>query len=289
MIDVAFDMETSDPDDVFTLCMLAHHPQVNLKGVTVTPGSRHQVGLVKHILKLLNKDIPVGAKNIDHPKECVSAFHYNWLGKVPPADADGNGPDILWKAHYGSPDRFKIICGASLGNLSAYSQRYVLIPEVVIQGGFAGDNIVPPELVLEKFKGKITCPTFNLNGDVKAAIQVLSSEKILNRTFVSKNVCHGVVYDQAMHEYVLPRRHNNPGLDLMVEGMTRYLQKTPSGKAFHDPLAACVAIDSSICQFETVELYRHKGEWGSRRSDKPNAQISISVDMEKFRKVIVGE
>ena len=97
MIDVAFDMETSDPDDVFTLCILAHHPKVNLKCITITPGSRHQVGLVKHILKLLNKDIPVGSKNINHPKECVSGFHYNWLGKILPAEADGIGSDILYE------------------------------------------------------------------------------------------------------------------------------------------------------------------------------------------------
>lgn len=287
MIEIVFDMETSDPDDVLTLCMLAHHPQVDLRAVTVTPGSRHQIGLVKHILKLLDKDIPVGAKNIDHPKECVSEFHYTWLGKIPPADADGNGPDILWNAHYATTN-FKIVCGASLGNLSAYSQRYVVIQEAVIQGGFAGDNIVPPELVLEKFKGKITCPTFNLNGDVKAAIQVLQSPNIVQRTFVSKNVCHGVVYDQAMHEYMLPRRNNNPGLNLMVEGMSHYL-KRHTGKAFHDPLAACVAIDPSICTFETVELYREKGEWGSRRSETPNARISIQVDMDKFRRTMVGE
>src|SRR5579885_1302187 len=288
MIDLAFDMETSDPDDVMTLCMLSHHPQVNLKGVTVTPGSRHQIGLVKHILKLLGKDIPVGAKNINHPKECVSEFHYSWLGKIVPADADGNGPDVLWSAHYGSPDGFKIVCGASLGNLYAYSQRYVLIPEAVIQGGFAGDNVMPPELVLPKFKGKTTCPTFNLNGDVPAALGVLASDKILRRTFVSKNVCHGVVYDSAMHEYMQPYKNNNPGLSLMIDGMDHYLKRHPSGKAFHDPLAAAVAIDPSVCQFADVELYRYKGEWGSKESDKPNARISISVDMDKFRKVIVG-
>lgn len=281
-------METSDPDDVFTLCILAHHPKVNLKCVTITPGSRHQVGLVKHILNILNKNIPVGAKNIDHPKECVSSFHYNWLGSIPPAEADGNGPDILWQGKYATTN-FKIVCGAPLGNLSAFANRYVIIPEVIIQGGFAGDNIVSSELVLEKFKGKITCPTFNLNGDVKAALHVLASEKILKRTFVSKNVCHGVVYDQDMHEFMRPFKDRNPGLQLMFEGMDKYLKKTPSGKAFHDPLAACVAIDPSICQFEKVELYREKGEWGSRRSDISNAEISIKVDMDKFRKTIVGD
>lgn len=287
MVNIIFDMETSDPDDVFTLCLISHHPQVNLLGVTVTPGSRHQIGLVKHILKLLNKDIPVGAKNINHPKECVSEFHYSWLGKILPAEADGLGADVMWQAAHGSGG-YKIVCGASLGNLFAFSQRYVMIPEVVIQGGFAGDNIVPPEFILPKFQGKITCPTFNLNGDVPAALGVLSSEKIIKRTFVSKNVCHGVVYDQAMHQFMLPHKDRNPGLNLMIDGMDHYLSKH-SGKAFHDPLAACVAIDPSICQFEDVELYRQKGEWGSRKSDNLNARISISVDMEKFKNTMIGE
>lgn len=56
-----FDMETADPDDVMTLCMLATHPRVNLQAITVSPGGPDQVGLIKHILKLLNLEIPVGA------------------------------------------------------------------------------------------------------------------------------------------------------------------------------------------------------------------------------------
>ena len=35
--DVVWDMETGDPDDFLTLLMLAGHPQVNLRAVTVTP------------------------------------------------------------------------------------------------------------------------------------------------------------------------------------------------------------------------------------------------------------
>ncbi len=288
-ISIAWDMETADPDDVFTLCMLSHHPQVNLRSVTVTPGSRHQIGLVKHILKLLNKDIPVGAKNIEHPKECVSEFHYKWLGKIAPAEADGIGSDILWDAHYGQANNFKIVCGASLGNLNDYANRYVVIPEVVIQGGFAGDNVVPPELVLPKFKGKITCPTFNLNGNIQAAKDVIASSKILKKTFVSKNVCHGIVYDQEMHERIKPHRHNNPGLELLVKGMEFYLANKPDGKAFHDPLAACVAISSDCCEFKEVEIYREKGEWGSRLKEGTNTFISIKCNRDRFEKVLVGK
>ena len=107
------------------------------------------------------------------------------------------------------------------------------------------------------------------------------------RIFVSKNVCHGVVYDAAMHDFMVDHKGKNLGLDLLIDGMSFYLKKKPGGKAFHDPLAACVAINKDVCKFESVELYRHKGEWGSRRSENPNAEISIQVDMDAFRQTIV--
>jgi len=280
-------METADPDDVLTLCMISNHPRVNLVAVTVTPGSRHQIGLVKHVLSKLEKKIPVGSKNKEHPKECVSAFHYNWLGNIAPAEPDGTGAEIIAQAVKEYPD-LTIVCGASLGNIAAAVNAGVIIERLVIQGGFAGDNIMPPELVLEKFKGKITCPTFNLNGDVPAAKAVLTSPNIKERIAVSKNVCHGVVYDQAMHEFMLPHKGTNIGLDLMIDGMSKYLKKTPTGKAFHDPLAACVAINPKVCTLVPVELYREKGEWGSRHSESPNVLISIQADMGLFRRTIIG-
>ena len=45
-INVVWDMETSDPDDFLTLLLLIGHPRVNLKAVTVTPGTPDQIGLV---------------------------------------------------------------------------------------------------------------------------------------------------------------------------------------------------------------------------------------------------
>lgn len=287
MINLLFDMETADPDDVLTLCMISNYPQVNLVGVTVTPGSRHQIGLVKHVLSKLEKDIPVGSKNKEHPKECVSAFHYNWLGNIGPAEPDGTGAEIIAQAIAKYPN-LNIVCGASLGNIAAALEAGVTIERLVIQGGFAGDNIMPPELVLEKFRGKITCPTFNLNGDVPAALKVLASTNVRNRIAVSKNVCHGVVYDQTMHEFMLPHKGKNIGLDLMIDGMTKYLRKTPSGKAFHDPLAACVTINQNVCTLVPVELYREKGNWGSKISNNLNVSISIAVDMDLFRQTIIG-
>lgn len=286
-INIAFDMETSDPDDVFTLCLLAHHPRVNLVSVTVTPGSKHQIGLVKHILNKLELSIPVGSRNKDHAKQCVSEFHYKWLGAVSPTEPDGDGKDVLFDAISSYTD-LTIVSGASLGNIGALLDKDIVINKMVIQGGFAGDNIVAEHLRLDKFKGKITCPTFNLNGDVNAALKVFASDKISERRCVSKNVCHGVIYDLEMHKFIEPFKNNNLGLSLMFAGMEVYLNNRPSGKAFHDPLAACVAIDNSICDFAYVELYRERGEWGSRYSDNLNTYISTSVNMDKFKQTLVG-
>jgi len=288
MINISFDMETADPDDVFTLCILSNHPKVSLKSVTVTPGSMYQIGLVKYILKKLGKNVPVGSKNINHNKQCVSEFHYNWLGNIGPTDSDGKGDEILYDVICKYPD-VTIVCGASLGNIAQLLDKNVIINKLVVQGGFAGDNVMPPELVLEKFKGRLTCPTFNLNGDVKAALKILASDKIKEKLFVSKNVCNAVIYDQAMHEFMQPYKNNNIGLTMLVDGMSFYLDKKPNGKVFHDPLAACVAIDKNICKFETVELYREKGEWGSRYSSNSNASIYIQVDMDRFKKTIIGQ
>lgn len=284
-------METADPDDALTLCLLASHPSVKLCGVTVTPGSKAQIAVVKLLLeKLQRTDVPVGSRNPDHPKQCVSEFHYNWLGKSLASEArepDGLGAEILKLASEAGD--LKIVSGAALSCVASYLEKYTApIPEIVIQGGFAGDSVVPEDQRLEKFVGRETCPTFNLNADVPAAKTVIASTLIKLKRFVSKNVCHGVIYDNEMHERIKPFKNNNIGLNMLVEGMEFYLNKKSHGKAFHDPLAACVAIDSTICNFKEVEIYREKGEWGARLAENTNTFISISVNRPEFERVLVG-
>lgn len=297
---ILFNCETADPDDMLTLCMLSHHPQVNLVGITICPGSNEQVQVIKDVLCILDRlDVPVGVRTPDYPKKCVSEFHYKWLkgkqNKVLPLMGwrhNGLGEDLIAQTLQQYSD-LKIVSGAALSCVAKFLDKYDNgLDEVVVQGGFAGEGVVPEEYQLPKFKGKITCPSFNLNADVPAALKVISTNKIKQKTFVSKNVCHGVIYDQEMHERIKPHRNDNPGLNLLVDGMEYYLKNKPSGKAFHDPLAACVAIDPSICKYAEVEFYREKGEWGSRwnvgLSDN-YMDITISVDREKFERVLIGK
>lgn len=289
MIDIIFDMETSDPDDALTLCMLATHPKVALRAVTVTPGSRHQVGVVKRLLKILKKDIPVGAYKPDHPKECVSLFHYKWLGEIPPQDADGCGDDVMMGVYNLYPD-LTVVTGASLGNLDNFLARlhlhYQFLKRVVIQGGFAGDSVVPKEHRLPKFEGLETCATYNLGGNRKAAESVLHTmnHRIIKTILVSKNVCHGVLYDREFHGRVM-NKAMTPGMLLVRDAMEGYLYKN-THKALHDPLAACVAIDESVCGMRPVDIYYEKGRYGSLLSEESTTSISVSVDKVRFEEVM---
>lgn len=195
-IPIIFNMETADPDDVLTLCLLSHHPQVNLRGITITPGSVQQVALVGHILRMLELDLPIATKNIKHPKACVSEWHYKWLGEIDtPVGIRGGVAHYLISEYLEKEPDLKIVSGAGLGCVAQFLHAEALcirdhalppLKEIVIQGGFAGDSVVPPEHRLAKFAGKETCQTFNLGADRVAAQQVIDSSKIALKRFVSK-------------------------------------------------------------------------------------------------------
>lgn len=289
-LNIAFDMETSDPDDLVTLCLLTSCQDAVLRSVTVTPGTHEQIGIVRRVLELTDrKDVPVGSRKPDHPKQCVSPFHYRLLGEVAPADPDGLGHEILARVLQQYPDT-TIVTGAPLSNLYALLENHptITIQRWVAQGGFAGDNVVPAEHRLPKFAGRETCATYNFNGDPKAALFLLNSPKVLKRDLVSKNVCHGVVYDQSMHRRTALAKDSTPGMRLIYQGMEIYLAHNPEGKMLHDPLAACVALDRDICIFQEVEMYRVKGEWGARLQEGTSTYIAIAVDKERFMRKFLG-
>ena len=78
---IHLDIETADPDDLFMLAILANHPLANLQWVSVFPGGKDQVSLVKHVLSLVNRnDVKVFANTLDDSKDRVSTFYNKWLG-----------------------------------------------------------------------------------------------------------------------------------------------------------------------------------------------------------------
>lgn len=280
MIDIIWDMETSDPDDVMTLCLLMSHPKVRLCAVTVVPGTNEQIGLVKMLLAEAGLQIPVGSCKPHTPKNCVAPFYKQWLGNFPDQNPDGIGADVITETLEKYPQA-TILTGAPLRNFSIIattlqSERWVA------QGGFAGDNVVPEAYRLDKFKGKNTCATFNFNGEPKAALDMLANPNIKRKILIAKNVCHGVVYNAEWHEHIAGIKNGNLGLEYIYKGMEIYLKSHPDGKKFHDPLAAIAAIDESVCEYRQVRLYRERGEWGSTLAEDTNTFIAIAANMDVF-------
>lgn len=163
---IVFDMETGDPDDALTLMLLVGHPRVDLRAVTVTPGTPHQVAVVREILRRLDSTVTVGAFNLDHMKArgtkderyvtCVSNWHWRTLGELDPSREADEGWRVL---HEHLDEQTILVTGAPLKNLRALLTNAELASNTVTwvaQGGFAGEGIVPPDAMLEKFRGKTT-------------------------------------------------------------------------------------------------------------------------------------
>jgi hypothetical protein len=297
---VVFEMETSDPDDFMTLLWLADHPEVELLAVLVTPGSADQCQLVRWGLDHCGRsDVPIGAlhgsswwASTEGRKPRVSGFHYDVYGegiRSHPLGEVARGPALLGSLLQAHAD-VRVLVGSAPKNLGATFREHAEIGLAcwVQQGGFAGDNLVPEPLA--KFAGRLTCPSFNPGGAPKDTLALLGDPRIVARRFVSKNVCHAVIWTRELHEQ-LDRRTSGPrrrGLETMIMALDRYLIDKGVGKAMHDLVAAACMLDERVCEFVEVEIYREKGEWGARALPDSPTRISIGFDEARFLDVLAS-
>jgi pyrimidine-specific ribonucleoside hydrolase len=285
-MDAIWDMETADPDDFLTLLFLLGHPLVRLRAVTIMPGTPQQVGLVRRaVTAWFGRDIPIGAYQIERATMAVSPWHTGAYGPAPSSSDARPGSEVLLEQ---SGADVTLICGAPLKNLGAAlrleaeTARPLRLGAAVIQGGFVGEGIVPRERQLPKFAGRVTCPSYNVNGDPITALAVQRHPGIALRRFVSKNVCHRVLYDRELHERVRQVKDQNRGLAYIWRGMEHFLHTRRGGKAIHDLLAAACAIDPGIGEWAEVEVYRERGEWGARLSPGSGTWIIVDYDHDRF-------
>lgn len=276
---IAFDMETRDPDDALTLCLLAAHPRVELLAVSLTPGTPTQVGVVREVLRRIGVQVPVGARNPANHAGAVSPFHLDWLGPVPPAAPDALAHELLDQTLRTHPD-CTLLTGAPLHNLRLLLRHHpeTLIARWVAQGGFAGDNLVAARHRLPKFAGRTACESFNFGGDSKATLLALASPRIGERRFVGKNVTHGVAWDRALHDSLVPMGIESPGLTLALEAMALYLRDRPQGKLLHDPLAASAALDPGAFTWVEADILYNNGQWGSTPRQGTGTFVAVAVD-----------
>jgi inosine-uridine nucleoside N-ribohydrolase len=288
--DIVFLMETKDPDDFLTLLFLLQYPSVHLKGIVIEPCTPYQITLVRRALSWFDRDVPIasGGSMIvlgDKADTHVSQWHIDAYGSLEPTYDYSNILNSGVFLKNVCDENTTLIIGAppkALGQALTYPD--FKLGRLLIQGGFAGEGVVPAEKQLPKFKGRRTCASWNVGHAPQVVFDALRHPGIGRIRFVSKNVCHGVLYDQAFHKKVIERKTEFPHL---VRGMEVYLAKRPEGKALHDPLAACCAIDSSIAEWAEVEVYREKGEWGSRLSPGSGVFITIGYDRARFEQTFL--
>jgi pyrimidine-specific ribonucleoside hydrolase len=270
-----------DPDDYFALLYFIS-AGVDIKLICVSPGDPDQIAVAKFICERLGLTCPVAAGKIRKDKLSCSGFHRHLLrhyGAPLLAEPDGLGADLI-KEHYTYDTDF-FICGplTSVGKALSSNLSY---KSATMQGGFIGYDTHKHECPrLDKFEGKSEVPTFNLNGDIKGAERFLSAI-ILDRKFVSKNVCHTVIYDKQRHELMKAVPPKNLASEMLREGMEFYLKKHPGGKKFHDPTAAVCHLHPEVATWVRGDLYRKKGAWGTDPTWIGSSKITAALDYEKL-------
>ncbi len=167
--------------------------------MTIVPGTPDQIGFLRYVLHRFNRNhFPLGVFNMD-AKPGLSKFHLKIYDNTLISESRDalDGWEILLKY---CDEKTTLICGGPFKNVAkAIEKGGFKLGRLVDQGGFAGDNIVPQEKRLSKLNGRLTCPTFNLGADIKADKIVLDYSGIKEKYFVSKNVCHGVLYTNETH------------------------------------------------------------------------------------------
>jgi inosine-uridine nucleoside N-ribohydrolase len=322
-LNLILDLETADPDDVLTLTLAAAHPRIRLLAALVTPGTPAQIAVVRTILAhILPADRlpPIGAFDLRHghslddsarpPPTCVSDWHYKafaHIGLVRGA-VDSDAPDgwRLLDQHWTAD--VTLVTGAPLKNLGAFlrnvpPERLARVGSWIAQGGFAGANVVPPELRLPQFGDKDFFQTFNFGGDIPSAVRALACAELRGKTWcVSKNVCHRVVFAaKRLEELSIAveaaevevgdeigggdgggggdwRASRARSLRLVHAAMAMYLEKNSKGKKFHDPLALAAALERGCIRWAPVRVvHRPKEGFGCEVSDDNADELETTL------------
>jgi len=272
-----------DPDDLFALCYLIA-AGVNIKALLVHPGDPDQIAITKYICEVAGIKIPIGFDKFNRIKNSSGSIHHQLLGKRMEhlnkwGIGDGYSDDILNDEIREDTEFF--VCGpvTTIGN---YLENYPSsIKKATMQGGFLSYSAYNPKNKIEKFVGKYSMQTFNLNGDIKAGKKFLSAN-IQRRQMVGKNLCHSIIFQQDHLDRINPKCDTSK---LFKRAAELYFTKH-SNKKFHDPTAACLHLHPEIGEWfrgRTVRLNTSSG-WGeklakSEKYDDYLEYISLNQDI----------
>jgi hypothetical protein len=173
----------------------------------------------------------------------------------------GWGVDVFTEVPEGTRT---IFCGGSYTSVAEYLRSSDL-DLLVGNGGYAGPELVPAGEELKKFKDRTRVRTFNFNLDVGAICEVLYSDKIAQRIFVTKDVCHdrrnthgSIHIEEFLDGYELSPTKRLHDLLMVKEGLC-YMRHS----LLH---MGCMYASGTF--YHTRHEYDRKTEWrGARTSD----------------------
>jgi hypothetical protein len=100
--------------------------------------------------------------------------------------------------------------------------------------------------------------------------------------FVSKNVCHTVVYNREVHATLRPKDRAS---ELFKEGMDLYLARH-EGKRVHDPTAAVCHLHPEVAIWVRGKLVKQKGGWSTESGGEDF--FAVDLDYERLWQHITG-
>lgn len=288
---IFLDLETGDPDDILTLIYCLGIEEFEIVGITLWPGSQQQIDLVRFILKKFKMEIPIGSYDCNKPFH-LPIWYLRAFGKIPITPTQQvDAYKLMLKI---CDENTILFTGGPNKNLGkALSNGKLKLKSWFAQGGFAGDNIVPTEYILPKFKGRITYPTWNFGNSIEDTKIALDTKDIPIKYICSKNVCHNVLYNSELHyklKIFLKEKKNTISrkyisLKLFYDVMEQGYPKSKT-KKLHDLLPVICIRNISVCEWAQVELFTNQNgkilEWGSIPSENSNTFICINYDREKF-------
>ena len=144
--------------------------------------------------------------------------------------------------------------------------------EFVLQGGFAGANVVKNPI--RKFVEKYEAASWNPNLDIKSTNEMITYVRKL--TFISKDICHDS--DVSIDDLT--------GNSDTIEFLKRYFGNSKKRKALHDLVALFYILEPDFIDLLKVEMIENQGKWHSKYQQFSWKKISIGWNKKRFLEIL---
>ncbi len=280
-----------DIDDFITLLFALDNEEAEIKYVSIDSPSIEEIHLLANTLRKHKSNVKIVITgNITQYEDGNIHDSLLELAKKKEFDKFNKNEIIPLKEaiELASNEELQSLTYFTGGSLLTLAEIIKKEPNIkaFIQGGYAGNNIVPEEIALKKFKKRDTVPSWNLNLNLDATLSVINNKEA-DLHFISKNVCHA-----SMISSEDTQNYSGQNIDILSKYFADDYNKKFKAKAMHDVLAFMTIFDNeeNIVQFKKVDLLSIPAsengfsKWKSVINEDSNLSISVSFNYELFKK-----